>query len=126
LDASDGVPEFVGPAAFDAAGPAVPGAAVVPLGPPPVPAVEALPDGVLAPRVVVTPCAAVTMSLATERPAAIAPLRTFPARFNSPIVSAIADADTLPARSRSSTASVKRVNAFAGFWRSAYLDSRNS
>src|SRR5436190_16288041 len=102
------MPEFDGPAAVGAAGPAVPGAAVVP-------AAAALPGGTGAPRVVVTLCAAVTMSLATERPAAIAPLRTFPARFNKPMVSAIADADTFPARSRSSTASVKRVNAFAGF-----------
>ncbi len=52
-------------------------------------------------------------SLATERLAAATPVATpfstFIARFISPIVSAIALAEILPARSRSSTASLKRV-----------------
>jgi hypothetical protein len=51
-----------------------------------------------------------TMSFATERPAASAPFKTLAARFMRLIASAIVVAETFPARSLSSTASVKRVN----------------
>jgi hypothetical protein len=61
---------------------------------------------------------AVARSLATERLAAATPvatpLSTFIARFMSPIVSAMALADILPARRRSSTASLKRAKMLAG------------
>jgi len=61
-----------------------------------------------------------TMSFATDRPAASAPFSTFAARFIRFIASAIVVADTFPARSRSSTASVNRVKGLEpGVWRSA-------
>ena len=46
-------------------------------------------------------------------PVSTALFSTFAARFMKPTVSAIALADTLPARSLSSIASVNRVNVFA-------------
>jgi hypothetical protein len=55
---------------------------------------------------------AVMRSLATDFPAAAAPLSTPIALFINPIVSAIVDALTLPARSFSSTASAKRPSGF--------------
>ena len=74
------------------------------------------PDGV--PWPVVRAPLAVARSLATDRLAAATPVatpfNTFMARFISPIVSAIALAETLPARSRSSTASLKRVKMLVG------------
>ena len=54
--------------------------------------------------------AAPTMSFATDLPAAATPFRTPIALFIRLIVSAIVVADTLPARSRSSTVSAKRWN----------------
>src|SRR5512143_1911224 len=68
-----------------------------------------------------------TSSVAMLLPVSSALFRTFAARFMNPTVSAIALADTLPARSLSSIDSVNRVNALAvGDCRSAYRDSRNS
>jgi hypothetical protein len=71
-------------------------------------------------------CQGDVIPLAMFFPASIALVNTPAARFMNPTVSAIALADTLPARSLSSTVSVKRVNTLAGEARSAYCDSRNS
>jgi len=70
---------------------------------------------------------AVAMSDATDFPAAATPVRTPTALFRRPIVSAIAVVETLPARSVSSTPSVKRENRLgADAAEPPYLDSRNS
>ena len=50
----------------------------------------------------------VTMSDATDFPAAATPPSTFAALFRRPTVSVMAEAETLPARSVSSTPSVNR------------------
>ena len=57
--------------------------------------------------------AVLTRSLAMLLPDSTALLSTDAARFMNPTVSAMALADTFPARSLSSIDSVKRVNAFA-------------
>src|SRR5215510_10272246 len=68
-----------------------------------------------------------TSSLAMLLPVSSALFNTLAARFMNPTVSAMALAETLPARSLSSIASVKRVNVLApGASFSAYRDSRNS
>ena len=70
---------------------------------------------------------AVAMSDATDFPAAATPPSTFTALVRRPIVSAIAVVDTFPARSVSSTPSVKRWNRLGdGAAEPAYFDSRNS
>jgi hypothetical protein len=70
--------------------------------------------------------AALTTSLATDLPAAIAPERTPIARLMRLIVSAIVVAETRPARIVSSTPSAKRWKTPPVALRVAYLDSRNS
>ena len=68
-----------------------------------------------------------TSSFAMFLPVSSASLSTLAARFMKPTVSAMALAETRPARSLSSIASVKRVNVFElGASRSAYRDSMNS
>ena len=62
-------------------------------------------------------CAASTTSLATDLPAAATPDSTPIALFMSPMVSAIVDADTRPARSVSSTPSANRCSALGGLRR---------
>jgi hypothetical protein len=67
------------------------------------------------------------MSDATDFPAAATPLKTPTALFRSPMVSAIAVVDTLPALNVSSTPSVNRWNTLGeGAADPAYFDSRNS
>ncbi len=68
-----------------------------------------------------------TASLASDFPVAATPPSTFIALFSRPIVSAIVDALTLPARSVSSTPSANRSNApGATAVLPAYFDSMNS
>src|SRR5262245_66633673 len=68
-----------------------------------------------------------TSSFAMLLPVSSALFNTFAARFMKPTVSAMAEAETLLARSLSSIASVKRVNVLAaGASFSSYRHPRNS